>query len=302
MCDDDDCCGCGWKGWAIGGVLGIGALLTVVLVPLSLQTVNFDEVAVEYNKVTRNLGTSILTEGLHDVGPAGTLITFKTTQREGLITAITALSSDSIEIVLDIAVFYAIIKDEVFSILAKFGDQPSHDNFITRFSTAVARDVAASFDAKSFYTNRQDFQNQVQRVLQSAILNANVHVTVESVQVLDVTLPPVVLNALEASTVAQQDIENALSERDTQIQAANIALQLAQSQAQITLIEAARDVAVIQQAAAQSVLIERQKMQSRSDAFSNISTGLGLGGEFFVESYLKYLVTQSNNGNTVVGV
>jgi regulator of protease activity HflC (stomatin/prohibitin superfamily) len=304
MCNDceDNCCGLGLPGIIGGIIVFIGLLLTVVLVPLSLKTVNFDEVAVEYNKVTRNMGDEVLGEGLHDVGPAGELLTFKTTQREGKVNRMPALSADSIELRLDVNVFYSIIKAEVFLILEKFGDQDGHDAFITSFTSAVVRDVAAQFTAKQFYLQRQDFQQAVQRTLTTRFAAAAAHATVDSVQVLDITLPSTVLKAMEASTVAEQDIQNAISERATKLQAAQIALDLAQSEAGLILIEAARDVAVIEQAAQQAILVEREKMQTRADAFSNISLGLGFGGEFFVESYLKYLVTQSNTGNTVVGV
>lgn len=297
MCDGWD-----WRHF-LGLFLGfVAVLLTVVLVPLSLKTVAFDEVAIKYNKVTRNLGTEVLKEGLHDIGPAGQLLKFKTTQREGVIRRLSALSADSITIRLDVAVFYSIIKDEVFQILEKFGDQDSHDEFITYFSMAVVRDVAATFTAKQFYLQRQSFQRAVQTELTSRFSNANAHAIVDSVQVLDITLPTPVLRQMEASTIAEQDIQNAISERDTQLQAANIQLDLARSEAELVLIAAARDVAVIEQGAQQSVLVEREKMAARSDAFSNISTGLGFGGDFFVESYLKYLVMQSNEGNTIVGV
>jgi regulator of protease activity HflC (stomatin/prohibitin superfamily) len=303
MCDDDDFCfGTGWKGVVGGILLFIGCLLTVVLVPLSLKTVEFDEVAISYNKVTRNTHDEVLEEGLHDVGPAGALIKFKTTQREGIINRMPALSADSIEVSLTVTVFYSIIRGEVFEILNKFKDQEEHDTFIITFSAATLRDVASTFTAKQFYLQRQDFQRRVQQTLTATFSAANAHATVDSVQVLDITLPTTVLSAMEASTVAEQDIENAVSERATLLQAASIELDLAKSESELVLIAAARDVAVIEQAATQSVIVEREKITSRADAFKNISVGLGFGGDFFISSYLKHLVAQSNDGDTVVGV
>eukprot|EP00672_Neobodo_designis_P020676 CAMPEP_0174853596 /NCGR_PEP_ID=MMETSP1114-20130205/29055_1 /TAXON_ID=312471 /ORGANISM="Neobodo designis, Strain CCAP 1951/1" /LENGTH=303 /DNA_ID=CAMNT_0016088251 /DNA_START=29 /DNA_END=940 /DNA_ORIENTATION=+ len=303
MCDDDDYCfGTGWKGVLAGIILFIGCLLIVVLVPLSLQTVEFDEVAIAYNKVTRNTQNEVLEEGLHDVGPAGKLIKFKTTQREGIINRMPALSADSIEVSLTVTVFYSIIRQEVFEVLHKFKDQEDHDNFIVTFSAASIRDVASTFTAKQFYLQRQDFQRRVQQTLTATFAAANAHAVVDSVQVLDITLPSTVLSAMEASTLAEQDIENALSERATLLQAATIELDLARSEAELVLIAASRDVAVIEQAAAQTVIVEREKITSRTDAFKNISAGLGFGGDFFIGSYLKHLVAQSNDGDTVVGV
>jgi regulator of protease activity HflC (stomatin/prohibitin superfamily) len=302
MCDDDDCCCCGWKGVVIGIFLFIGALLTVILVPLSLKTVDFDEVAVDYNKVTRSIDQTLLEEGLHDVGPAGELIKFKTTQQAGTIDRLVTLSADSIEVTVDVIIFYSIIRGDVFRIIDKFGNQDMHDAFLRQFCENLIRQVAQSFTAKQFYLQRQDFQLQLLRTLTQSFGDVQAHATVDSVQVVSVSLPRRVLAAMEASILAEQDIQNAEAERITELQRATIALALANSEAALVRIAAERDVALTNQEALQTVLTERAKMEARTDAFRNISAELALGGEFFLDSYLKYLVAVTNEGESIFGV
>ena len=305
MCDDDDdcCCGFGWKGVAVGVIVFIGCLLTVILVPMSLKTVEFDEIAVDYNKVTRSIDQVPLEEGLHDVGPAGQLIKFKTTQRVGSIDDLETLTADSIEVELDVIVLYSLKKPDIFQVIEKFGNQQSHDGFIRQLCENTIRQVAQGFTAKQFYLQRQDFQATLLRVLTQLLSDVpSAHATVESIQVVSVDLPSRVLRAMEASILAEQDIQNAEAERITQLQAATIALALAQSEARLVTIAAERDVALVKQEALQAVLTERSKMQARTDAFRNVSTELGYGGEFFLDSYLKYLVALNNAGDTIFGV
>ena len=299
MCDPDEYP----KTWCLGGFLGfVCFLLTVVLVPLSFRKVSFDEVALKYDKVSRKLDRTPLREGLHNVGPSGQLIKFKTTQRKATANSISTLSSDSIEVLVNMDLFYSVIVDQVVDIFDNFGDQKGHDAFVLDFAIQIMREVAATFNTKQFSLQRESFQIALQLRLRTAFETSNVHATVDSAQVRNIALPPAITSAMQDSTVAQQDIENALSERETQVQAAQIALDLATSEAELLIIEAQRDVAVIEQETQQAIEVEKAKMQARSEAFSNISNALNLGGDFFVESYLKYLVAQSNKGNTIIGV
>lgn len=280
----------------------VGVLLLVILLPLSLQRVQFDEVAIVYDTVSREMGDEILTEGLHDVGPSGELLIFKTTQRHVALQNMITLTSDSIEVELEVDVLWSVIPSDVRQILDKFGDQDGHLEYVRLVSETVIRDVAATFSAKDFFVRRQDFQTRIQAELQTRFQESAVHATVDSAQVSNIELPPSVKNALEASTIAEQDIQNALSERSTAIQAANIKLELARSEAELTIIGAEKDVRVIQETTKQQVLAERAKMQQRATAFSNISAGLNKGGDFFVNAYLKHLVARNNEGTTVVGI
>jgi regulator of protease activity HflC (stomatin/prohibitin superfamily) len=289
------------------GVLGTVCcaviIAIIVIVAMSFKRVETNTVAVAYNTVSRNLGDEVVEEGLKLVGPSMEMIVFETTQRQANEVDIPALSRDSIRVTLDVQVLFTVQKEHIFDILDKYYDEEGQTIFLRSYVTGITRVVASTFTAKQFFLRRTDFQRDLFSTITARALRDNVtHVRIDSVQVLSIDLPASVLSAMEASTVAEQDITNAASERTTRIQAASIGLDRARSEAELVLIDAARDVAVIEQATAQAISVERELQATRADAFSNISTGLGFGGDFFVQSYLKYLVLQSNEGSNIIGL
>jgi len=293
----------GGKEGVAGSLCCAVIIAIIIIIAMSFKRIDTNNVAVSYNTVSRALGTEVLEEGLKFIGPSHTLIVFKTTQQQANERDVPALSADSIRVTLDVQVLFTVQREHIFDILDKYYDEAGQAEFLRSYVTGITRVVASTFTAKQFFLRRTDFQRELFRVITERSARDNVtHVKIDSVQVLSIDLPTAVLNAMEASTVAEQDITNALSERTTRIQAASIALDRARSEAQLTLIDAARDVAVIEQATAQAISVERELQATRADAFSNISTGLGFGGDFFVQSYLKYLVLQSNEGDTVINL
>jgi regulator of protease activity HflC (stomatin/prohibitin superfamily) len=283
-------------------VVVVGLLLMVILLPLSLQRLGVNEVGIKYDKVTRSLGSKILREGLHDVGPSGTLLTFETSQRDATFTKLVVLSSDALRINVTVVVTYSLNTSHIFQILEDFGSQSVHDDFIEDISRTAIYDTAAATSANDFYTRRQQFQAEVQANVQKAFRTKNVYADIYFVQVVNIDLPTGIVAALTETTVAQQDIINAVSERGAAVQQAQINLDLATSQANITILKAELSSAVIQQQAIQSVIATRTKLTRRSDSFVNISTALGNGGDFFVHAYLKPLVLSRGDVKTVINV
>jgi regulator of protease activity HflC (stomatin/prohibitin superfamily) len=280
----------------------LGLLLMVILMPLSFHRVNFDEVAVSYDKVSRELGTKILREGLHDLGPSGSLIVLKTTQRTASAENLKALTNDGMLVNLDIQVSYTIKIDEVFAIIDEFTDQEGHDRFLDALCESVIRDTSVKFSARAFYLQREDFQTALLNDITTAFSTYNVHATPNIVQVVNIDLPNSVESALHNTTVSQQDVQNALTERAQDVQEAQIRLNLTKQQSDLLLLDADRQVAQINQQTEQAVLTQRNRILQRTYAFGNISVGLGMGGNFFVNTYLKALVTQMNTGKTIVGI
>lgn len=310
MCDDDccddcfdcDCCGGSKAACFIGVTIAIGILLTVILVPLSLKRVDFDEVGIQYDTVSRYMATETIREGLYNVGPSGSILKWKRTQRSIVLGDVPALTKDAITVTMDLQVLFTIQPANLRKLIDDWYDQSGHENFVQSLCQATIRDVASTYVARSFFLQRQDIQIAIQDELRNRFSNLTVYADVESVQVSDITLPLSVRDSLLQTTTAQQDIQNAASERATNVQAAEIQRRLALQEADLTLINAQRDVAVINQAAEQARIAETSKLAQRTDAFGNISQTLGRGGDFFVQSYLRYLVMRQNGQNTVVGL
>lgn len=280
----------------------IGLLLMVILLPLSFHRVAFDEAAIYYDAVTRELGTQPLEEGVHQLGPSATLLIFKTTQRTAEITGLGAVTADGIDVEIDAQVAYTVNVPEIRTVVDIFTDQKSHDQFLYALSAKVVRDTAITFGVSSFFLQREEFQSALQAAVERAFADFDVHATMQIVQVVNIELPKTVEDTLQDTTVAQQDVQNAYTERSQNVQSAEIKLNLTKQEADLTILSADRDVDRINQNSLQAVLAERNRILKRTYAFGNISAGLEQSGDFFVNSYLKSLVLQGNKGKTVIGI
>ena len=308
-CDGCDCCKClpseyRWTMAPIGFIIGFGLFLTVVLVPLAIKRVDFDEVAIRYkdNKVSREIGPDVLREGLHDIGPAGELLVLKRTQRQGFIPNMTTLTSDGLEVYLSVDVLYSIQPDRARSIIDLYYDQNGHDLFIMSMANTVVRDVISSFSARSFFLQRQEVQDQMQTLLEQRFTNGSAYATVEAVQLSNVDFSFAVSTALEFSTIIQQDIENAKAERDTLVNQATNRRALAQLESELTLLAADRNVKITNLRAGADQKSTAASLTARAEAFGNISLSFNNGAEFFVYEYLRNLLLRLNTGRTIVGL
>ena len=283
-------------------VVVCGLLLLVILLPLSLQRVSYNEVAIRYDKVSRDLGTKLLREGLQDVGPSGTLLTFETSQRDASFIGFSALTSDGLQISLSIVVTYSINVSFVFNILNDFGNQQAHDVYIYSVCADAIYTTTSMTSTNDFYLKRQTFQQNLQNAISTIFATYSVYADLYFVQVININLPPGIQDSLTNTTIAQQDVVNAASERGAAIQQAQINFDLATSQANITILQAELNSAVVDQQAAQSVLAIQSRLELRSQSFVNVSQTLGNGGDFFVLSYLKPLVLAKGLSRTVINV
>ena len=292
------------KSWCVGVtfVFSCAVLLTVVLVPLSLRRVNYDEVAIRYDKISRTLGDTILREGLHDIGPSGELLVLKTTQRDAAYHAFDALTSDGLTVRLDVVVTYAIVVADIFYIFDEYGSQEDHDDYIRNVCAQRMTDVSVGFSASQYFLDRQSFQLTLQNSIHALFTQQNSHATLYFAQVVNVDLPSGIAAALLSTTVAIQDIANANGERPKDIQQAQISLNLAAANANLTVLGGTLEASKIDQQTLQTVLSIRSRLSLRSYTFSNISAALGKGGAFFVESYLKPLVVSEQGSRSIISL
>lgn len=301
-CDDDCCCGCSLPAVLAMAVAAIGVLLLVILLPLSLHRIPFDQVGLKYDKVSKKLGTEVLREGLHDLSPSGSLISFTITQRTVPFNDFPALTRSGLEVLLDLTVAYVLKQWEVPLIVAEWGSQAQWDRYIYAQLESHIRALCITFNADQFYTQRAFFQSSLQEYLSNRFNDSAIHATLSFVQVINVDLPHAVANAINLTTVAAQDIANAQSERNQKTQAATIARNLAVGQAQLTVLGAEVQASQIEQQTQQTLLQTRTTIQLRTYAFGNISAGMGRGGNFFVQTYLQPMVLQNAPGRSILGL
>lgn len=289
---------------AIAAPVGVGLLLMAILLPLSLHRIGFDEVGVSYDEVSRDLGSKLLREGLHDLGPSASILMLKTTQRSADYDNLRTLTQDGLEVDLDVSVLYSlkVTSNDVFAIIDDFGSQKNFDAFVGVMCAAAIRDTSQKYPARDFYLLRHDFQTALQRNIQVLFSELKLPVTLNFVQVTNIELPVSIEADLRATTVAQQDIQNANAERAARVQTATILGNLSEGQAILTMLNGSLKALQTEQETVQEVLKIRNRYLYRTYAFGNISLGLGGNGSSFVDNYLSQLVLQETRAKNIINL
>lgn len=310
MCDDDcceclegletcfgaDCCGKCTGVFSL--TLFFGLLLTAILVPISLQYCDYLEICLSYDTVTRELGTEPIGAGIYNFGPSGTMLKWRRTQYPILLRDEKATTSDSVTVELDLHVLYQIEVQNLRVLVDNWETEDNHFGFLKTLCNAVLLDVVYEFRASDFFLQRAAIQNAIQSRLVDRFNTTSTMAVITSVEMRNVELPDTIKTALVATTEAQQSIENALAERDSNVLKAVNRQILSRQEAELKLINARRDVLVTNQEGESERRAETERLTLRTTAFKNISALWGRGGDFFVTSYLDQLVAKTAR-NTV---
>jgi regulator of protease activity HflC (stomatin/prohibitin superfamily) len=199
------------------GIARIAGLI-IVIIGLALSSVKQIEhgtvgVQVLFGKVQ---GT-VLESGLHIINPAVDVVPFNiqtqnytmsSKDNEGQVQgddAIRVLSSDGLEVTIDLSVLYTVIPSKAPFILQNIGDK--YEDVIVRPVTRTAiRDNAVSYQAVDLYsTKRGEFQARInQTITQSFAKNG---LQVQSILVRNISLPASVKASIESKINAEQDAQ-----------------------------------------------------------------------------------------------
>lgn len=278
-------------------VLFIGLLLLVILLPLSLERVSFDEAAIVYDTAAKTLGTTVLREGLHDIGPAGELLIVKTTQQHVPFNDLRLMTGDGVMLSVDVDVFYSVTWQNIARLLSHHDSQDGHHAYLGRLLQTIILDVGSTFYSRDYVNSRQAVQIALLAEMNARFGRFITDATVDTVSLRNVDFNQDMANALNATTAAIADISRALSERSAAVQLAQTRLAVAQGQAAITLVKAEQTATVLVANAQQQVVGLRGLWRNRMTTFTNISNALGRGGDFFVDTYVKNFVLQSVASN-----
>ncbi len=198
----------------IGRMIGVGL---IVLGVLSACFVQISPGTVGVQTLFGKVQPGILTEGLNVVNPLVEVINFdiKTqnytmsgvhdeSQRMG-DDAIRVLSSDGLEVVIDLTVLFRVIPDEAPNILRSIG-QGYRDVIVRPLVRTKIRDYAAYYDAVSLYsTKRDEFQQRLSDAIEKDFKERGL--VLEQVLIRNINLPPSVKAAIEAKINAEQEAQ-----------------------------------------------------------------------------------------------
>lgn len=312
-CGEDDryCCCFRTKGgtiafWVILPTVCVGLLLMAILIPLSLKDVNFDEVAISYNTLTKTIDTTrIYTEGRYVMDPMVTLLTYKRTLQTIEMTgngALSCLTKEGLSMALDITAQYRINPAELFDIFNNHGLEVAHASYLTSLSRDTIKDVCPLFTGSDFFNRRADIEVAFKDSLINAYSNSSAYASVVLVQVRNIMHPAAYAQANEAKESVEQEKDRVLSLREQQITDADTRLKTAEFDASILLIQAqaVADANII--AANEKAKVQQTKWSELQSQLLNVFNQLtGVTIDDFIQEYVRYSVIVGRN-QTVIGL
>jgi regulator of protease activity HflC (stomatin/prohibitin superfamily) len=200
-----------------GGILNTVGLVVVVIGILSSSFKIIDPGKVGVQVLFGKVQEDVLESGLHVINPAVDVTTFSVQtenytmsgkDNEGQVQgddALRVLSSDGLEVTIDLSVLYKINAAKAPFILQNIG--VDYENKIVRPVTRTAiRDNAVNYQAVDLYsTKREEFQAKInQTITQSFAKNG---LEVQQILVRNISLPASVKASIESKINAEQDAQ-----------------------------------------------------------------------------------------------
>jgi len=194
----------------VGVVLvGIGLVMSSVKI--------IDKGTIGVQSIFGKVQNDVLESGLHFINPVVEVTVFdaktqnytmsaQTTegQKQG-DDAIRVLSSDGLEVTIDITVLYRLIPGKAPYLLQNIG--PDYiDNIVRPVTRTAIRDNAVYFEAVALYsTRREAFQARIQKTITNAFAKNGIEL--QSVLVRNISLPSSVKASIESKINAEQDAQ-----------------------------------------------------------------------------------------------
>lgn len=190
-------------------MMGIGFLMA------SVKQIDAGQVGVQ--KLFGKVNNETLPSGLHIINPFTEVInidtrtqnyTMSSVHNEGNIQgddAIRVLSSDGLEVILDVTVLYSVVPTMAPKIIKEIGEE--YTNVIVRpLSRTKIRDNAVYYDAISLFSSKRDeFQARIFKNIETEFKARGM--VLEQLLVRNITLPASVKASIESKINAEQDAQ-----------------------------------------------------------------------------------------------
>ncbi|WP_295721831.1 prohibitin family protein [Mucilaginibacter sp.] len=192
-----------------------GAMVAIGLLLSMFKVIEPGKVGVQtlFGKVQDN----VLESGLHVINPAVEITIFDIQtqtytmsavnsegQKEG-DDAIRVLSSDGLEVTIDLSVLYKVMPDKAGYILQNIGEDYI-GKIVRPVSRTAIRDNAVNYAAVDLYsTKRQEFQDKINRYITANFAKRGLEL--QQILVRNITLPASVRASIESKINAEQDAQ-----------------------------------------------------------------------------------------------
>ena len=166
-------------------------------------------------KLFGSVNSGTLPPGLHMINPLANVVVFNArTQNytmsavhgEGSLQgddAIRALTSDGLEVVIDVSVLYHVIPVEAPALLSEVG--PDYEGVLVRpIARSRIRDATVYYQAVQLYTEKRDeFQSRIASTIKADF--AIRHIELEGLLIRNISLPDAVKTTIESKIQAEQE-------------------------------------------------------------------------------------------------
>jgi regulator of protease activity HflC (stomatin/prohibitin superfamily) len=270
--------------WITSIVLGVGALLLIVLLALSVKDIDENEVGIPYDQVARKLG-DVKEAGKHVFTPAVKLFTF---DRKFITNdlQVNCISKDGLIVTVDVTQQYQLIKEQLKTVLFEFGEQEVLDDYIDTIAQDTIRDVCATFNGEEFFSKRGDVEQRMINNLTKVVAEADAHAEPGFVQLKNIALPQALLTAIQNKQLALEDVDVANNERAQKLIQKETEKQEASLDAQIKLVAANATANGIRIAATEKANARLIQWSERQKAFIIDLDALEIDPEVYVDDYL----------------
>jgi regulator of protease activity HflC (stomatin/prohibitin superfamily) len=199
------------------GIIKIVGVIVIVLGLFSSSIKAIDKGTVGVQSLFGKVQNDVLTSGLHIIDPVVDVTIFDSRTQNYTMSAqttegqkpgddaIRVLSSDGLEVTIDITVLYRVNPNRTPDILQNIGVD-YEDKIVRPVARTAIRDNAVSYEAVSLYsTKRAEFQSRIQRTIAENFAKNGIEL--QQLLVRNVSLPASVKASIESKINAEQDAQ-----------------------------------------------------------------------------------------------
>lgn len=228
------------SGWGI--CTGLSIILIITLITLGVVNIPLYMVGFYYNNITAEFDSTPVQQGLHTKNPADSVFYVNTSQyyiafNDSGQVGINCLSSDGVQIFnVDEFIFFQFDisnSTQVIELVKKYGDFNSVVKFMQSVAQYTATVVCSRYSTEDFYTKRNVISNDLGTVFGEKLVQLGIPVILGTVGMRDFQYPTDYATATQQKQQAQLQINNYLTQRQTNVSAANNVLVNTQLQANI---------------------------------------------------------------------
>lgn len=280
-------------------ILFAGVLLMIVLLSITIQTVEQTEYAVGYDNYTMEF-TKVYTQGRYTTRVGEYLIKLPRTLQEFDI-KLTCLTNDKVLVQLDVAMQYQYDPTKLIDIvLVKFDNKNRFNTFIKNRATSSIMNTCLNYKAEDYYTKRGEIDISIYNMLTSVINDQSIGANVEFFQLVNINFPQSFSDVIEKKQTVQQEALTATNDRQSILTNAQTRLKEAERTSLITLINSNNTALIILNKAIADASAQEELWSKRAYAYGYTANLLNLNGSSMIDYINNENVQQSNTLVTTV--